>query len=161
VETKALAAGLTLATLADVQVMVRDQTHLLLDARPVSDYDRGHLPGAFSLPQTDLDTYYPQIMPLLTREPAPAGLLLRQGMRRILPAQPLPARTGHTNVALFVGGYLTWQAARPKRRGHERGAETALRDGWSAGSWAWFSPPPPCPKSRSRRTSRWPSIAIN
>lgn len=117
VETKALAAGLTLATLADVKVMVRDQTHLLLDARPVSDYDHGHLPGAFSLPQTDLDTYYPQIMPLLTPEqPVLVYCSGKECDESFLLSQFLREQ-GHTNVALFVGGFLEWQAAHAKTEG--------------------------------------------
>lgn len=111
VESKALAAGLTLANLNDVQRMVRDQTHLLLDARPVADYDRGHLPGAFSLPQTDLDTYYPQMLPLLSASQPLLVYCSGQECDESFLLSLYLREQGFTNVALFVGGYLAWQAA--------------------------------------------------
>lgn len=118
VESKALAAGLTLANVADVQRMVREQTHLLLDARPVADYDRGHLPGAFSLPHADLDTYYPQILPLLdASQPLLVYCSGRECDESFLLSLYLREQ-GFTNIALFVGGYLAWQAvgANPEGR---------------------------------------------
>ena len=117
VETKALAAGLTLATLADVQDMVRAQTHLLLDARPVSDYDRGHLPGALSLPQTELDTFYPQIMPLLTPDQPVLVYCSGKECDESFLLSEFLRKQGHTNLSLFVGGYLAWQAAHEKTEG--------------------------------------------
>lgn len=111
VETKALAAGLPLASVADVQRMLGEQSHLLLDARPVADYDKGHLPGALSLPQTDLDTYYAQLMPLLT--PAQPLLVYCSGLEcdESFLLSVYLREQGFTNVTLFVGGYLAWKAA--------------------------------------------------
>lgn len=111
VETKALKAGLPLATLADVQRMVREQSHVVLDARPVADYDKGHIPGALSLPQTELDTYYPQILPLLT--PAQPLLVYCSGQEcdESFLLSVYLREQGYTNVSLFVGGYLAWTAA--------------------------------------------------
>lgn len=111
VETKALAAGLTLAKVDDVQRILHEQSHLLLDARPVADYDKGHLPGALSLPQTDLDTYYPQLLPLLT--PAQPLLVYCSGLEcdESLLLSVYLREQGFTNVTLFAGGYLAWKAA--------------------------------------------------
>ena len=111
VESKALAAGLTLANLDDVRRMVRDQTHLLLDARPVADYDRGHLPGAFPLPQTELDTYYPQMLPLLSASQPLLVYCSGQECDESFLLSLYLREQGFTNVALFVGGYLAWQAS--------------------------------------------------
>lgn len=111
VESKALAAGLTLTHLDDVQRMVREQSHLLLDARPVADYDRGHLPGAFSLPQTELDTYYPQILPLLSAsQPLVVYCSGKECDESFLLSLYLREQ-GFTNISLYVGGYLEWQAS--------------------------------------------------
>jgi rhodanese-related sulfurtransferase len=111
VETKALQAGLTLADLNDVQGMVNGQSHLVLDARPVADYDRGHLPGALSLPQTDLDTYYAQIMPLLT--PEQPVLVYCSGLEcdESFLLSVYLREQGFTNVALFAGGWAAWRDA--------------------------------------------------
>ena len=117
VESKALKAGLMLASLEDVQRILRDNTHLVLDARPLVDYDRGHLPGAMSLPQTQLDTYYPQILPLLS--PAQPLLVYCSGEEcdESLLLSVYLREQGYTNVALFVGGYQAWQAAQPAGEG--------------------------------------------
>ena len=111
VETKALKVGLALASLDDVQRMVREQSHLLLDARPVADYDRGHLPGALSLPQADLDTYYPQILPLLTAEQPLLVYCSGHECDESFLLSVYLREQGFTNLSLFVGGLLTWREA--------------------------------------------------
>lgn len=113
VESKALQAGLRLATLEDVAAMVERNTHLLLDARPVADYDRGHIPGALSLPQTQLDTYYPQILPLLTPDQPLLVYCSGQECDESLLLSAYLREQGFTNVTLFVGGYQAWSKTSP------------------------------------------------
>ena len=111
VESKALQVGLRLAAVEDVRAMVEQNTHLLLDARSVADYDRGHIPGALSLPQTQLDTYYPEILPLLT--PDQPLLVYCSGLEcdESLLLSAYLREQGFTNVTLFVGGYQAWSKA--------------------------------------------------
>ncbi len=115
VESKALSAGLALANLSDVQRMVETQSHLLLDARPLADYDRGHLPGALSLPQTELDTYYEQVLPLLTPEQPLLIYCSGHECDESFLLSIYLREQGFTNVALFVGGYATWTAAQGEK----------------------------------------------
>lgn len=111
VQAKALKAGLTLATVEEAAALLRAGQHLVLDARPLSDYEAGRLPGALSLPQTTLEESYPQISPLLS--PAQPLLVYCTGhecdesfeLSLFLRAQ------GFTNVVLFVGGFTDWKAA--------------------------------------------------
>ncbi len=115
VETKALAAGLPLASLDDAQRIVAGQTHLILDARSMADYDRGHLPGAMPLPHAQLETAYLDIAPLLTPEQPImvycSGLECDESFLLSLHLR----EQGFTNVSLFVGGYAAWQAAEATR----------------------------------------------
>ena len=111
VSDAAARTGVRVAELAEVQDIVRRQSHLLLDARPLSDYQAGHLPGAFPLPQTDIATHLPAVQPLLT--PGQPLLVYCSGLAcdeslelaRLLRAQ------GMTNVVLFAGGIQAWQQA--------------------------------------------------
>lgn len=117
VQTKALKAGLPLVDVAETAALLDAKRHLVLDARPLTDYDAGHLPGALSLPQAQLDTAYPQIAPLLT--PAQPILVYCSGHEcdESLHLSLYLREQGFTNVVLFVGGFSDWKAdGRPIER---------------------------------------------
>ncbi len=111
VEEKATQAGVRLVTLAETRAAIAAQQHLLLDARPNREYLAGHLPSALSLPVLELDTFLPQVLPLLT--PAQPLLVYCSGtscdeslqLAKVLHGQ------GFTNVVLFNGGMVEWQQA--------------------------------------------------
>ena len=119
IEAKALKEGIPLVTSAQVLGFLQAGTHLILDARPASDFESGHIPSARSVPYGFADEALMPVQPYLT----PSGpivtycsgkscdesLLLTQYLRR----------QGFTNVVLCAGGFETWNA-----EGHpvERGA---------------------------------------
>jgi rhodanese-related sulfurtransferase len=111
VESKAIEAGLALATLDDVQRMVATGTHLLLDARSLRDYDAGHIPGAWSLPNEDRETSFASLQGLFN--PAQPILIYCSGKEcdESFHLCLFFKQQGLTNVALYVGGYLEWSAA--------------------------------------------------
>jgi rhodanese-related sulfurtransferase len=111
VEQKAVASGVRLVTLAETRAIVARQDHLLLDARPNRDYLAGHLPASFSLPALELDTYLPQVLPLLS--PAQPLLVYCSGTScdESLQLAELLRRQGFTNLVLFAGGMAEWQQA--------------------------------------------------
>lgn len=117
VESKALKAGLTIANLDDVRRIIQSQSHLLLDARPVADYDRGHLPGAMSLPQTDLATFYPQIAPMLSPDQPLLVYCSGHECDESLLLSVYLREQGFSNVTLFVGGYSEWKATGQAQEG--------------------------------------------
>ena len=57
VSNKARSAGVAIVSLAEAKVIVDRQSRVILDARPAPDYEAGHLPGAFTLPQMEIDTF--------------------------------------------------------------------------------------------------------
>lgn len=111
VQTKALKAGLPLASVAEAAQLVAEGRHLIFDARPASDYNAGHLPGALSLPQAQLESVYPQFAPLL--RPAQPVLVYCSGHAcdESYELSLFLQRQGCTNVVLFVGGMAEWTAA--------------------------------------------------
>lgn len=111
VQAKALKEGLSLASIEDAVAIVEAGQHLILDARPESDYLAGRLPGALSLPQTQLLQAYPQVAPLLT--PAQPILVYCSGHEcdESFELSVYLRRQGFTNLVLFVGGMSEWTAA--------------------------------------------------
>jgi len=113
VEQDAQAAGITLVNIDQVRAIVAAGNTVILDARPASAYDGGHLPGALSLPEQDAETLLPQYLPVFAPD-APilvycAGASCDESLQL---AYRLTAQ-GITNVLLYAGGYAEWSAAEP------------------------------------------------
>jgi rhodanese-related sulfurtransferase len=86
-------------------------SHIILDARKPADYHAGRIPGALSLPVSDLDAHFNEIAVLLT--PAQPVMVYCSGKdcdESLKLAETLIA-AGFTNVALFEGGISAWQDA--------------------------------------------------
>lgn len=111
VETRALEAGLPLADLDAARAIVGARTHLVLDARPVADYDAGHIPGAMSLPHSRLDEAYPQIAPLLSADLPVLVYCSGDECDESFLLSVYLREQGFTNVTLFVSGFLGWKEA--------------------------------------------------
>lgn len=111
VEESAKHAGVPVVDLAQAAVLVQNQSHVILDARPHADFAAGHLPGAFSVPSQAMDEFLPQVMPLLT----PAQPILTYCSGHACDESVTLSRhllqNGFTNVVLFVGGWSDWTAA--------------------------------------------------
>lgn len=111
VQTKALAAGLQLADVQDVVRILDSRAYLVLDARPAADFNAGHLPGALSLPESDLDAAYPRLAPLLTPGQRMLVYCTGHACDESLRLSLFLRERGVSNVVLFVGGYADWTAA--------------------------------------------------
>lgn len=111
VAEQAAQTGVRLVTLADTRAIVERADHLLLDARANRDYLAGHLPGAFSLPVLELQTYLGQVLPLLS--PAQPLLVYCSGTScdESLQLAKVLQQQGFTNLVLFAGGMAEWQQA--------------------------------------------------
>lgn len=111
IESKARKEGLSLANLDDVRAIVDKQSHIVLDARPMADYDAGHLPGSLSLPQTAMEEHIGSILPLLSAEqPVLVYCSGKECDESFLLAVAL-RKQGFTNIVLFAGGFTEWRAA--------------------------------------------------
>jgi len=108
VELRAQEKGIRVADLEDTKRISDSGSHLIFDARPRSDYDAGHIPGAMSFPYQEVDEMFAQFAPILT--PGQPILVYCSGQEcdeSMLLAEYLQEQ-GFTNVTLFAGGYEVW-----------------------------------------------------
>ncbi len=111
IEAKARLAGLSLADVQDASALLKTGRFLLLDARPVDDYRRGHLPGARSLPYEDVNERIMDFLEHLTPEqPVLAYCSGLECDESFLLASFL-RQQGFTNITLFAEGFAGWAAA--------------------------------------------------
>jgi rhodanese-related sulfurtransferase len=106
-------------SLAEFEADVAAHKNLVLDARNVDDYKRGHVPGALNLPVWNFADHYEELGPVLV--PHQNDLVIVYCSSRWCDAADelqlkLIAR-GHKHVALFPGGWSAWQEAKlPEER---------------------------------------------
>ena len=108
---KAQASGIQVASLDEVQDITRQMTHIILDARSTADYLEGHLPGAFSLPDSEMEAYLPGVLPLLSPEQPVLVYCSGKACDESLQLGMKLKEQGFTNLLLFAGGILEWNAA--------------------------------------------------
>lgn len=110
IEQQALKYRIPLAGAHDVRRMVESGSHIVLDARPESDYLEGQIPGAVSVPYDEVMRRWDELSAWLT--PGIPVLTYCSGPDcddALLLARFLKER-GRTNVVLFAEGYKAWKA---------------------------------------------------
>jgi rhodanese-related sulfurtransferase len=90
--------------------MIDAGSHLLFDARPAPAYDAGHLPGALSLPASDLDAALPQWQAALGPDQPVIVYCAGGACTESLPVAAALRGVGVREVLVFAGGYLAWTA---------------------------------------------------
>lgn len=103
-------SGFPLLSPEETRDLLHAGTHLFLDARPLTEHHRSHIPGTFPVPVNAFEIYYAQIAPVLE---AASPLVVYCGNPACDQALRLAERlqdAGHTNVSLFPGGYDAWSA---------------------------------------------------
>ncbi|MBI9021127.1 MAG: hypothetical protein JEZ10_07730 [Verrucomicrobia bacterium] len=110
VEAQAVRENIALVQLSEVIRVLREDSRLLVDARPVADYARSHLPGAVSLPFEAMAMHPEVIVQVLSSPGAPVlycsgpecddSLLLALELRKL----------GRADVAVFIGGMELWRS---------------------------------------------------
>jgi rhodanese-related sulfurtransferase len=111
IEAKALEEGLTLVDLAGAQRFVQEAAGLVFDARPEEDYDAGHLPGAFSIPEDSTEEKILQYEEIMAPEDPILTYCSGQVCDESFVLTVFLRDRGYTNVVLFVGGFQAWQEA--------------------------------------------------
>lgn len=86
-----------------VEMMARDDGHVVVDVRRVDEYAAGHIPGAILIPNEEIDGAPPAALPDLDQI---ILVYCRSGNRSKQASQKL-ADMGYTRVYEF-GGILTW-----------------------------------------------------
>lgn len=108
VEVAANSAGIPLVRTDQMRRMVDQGTHLVLDARSLSEYDRGHIPGAMPLPLADFENSFPGIAPILS--PEDPLVMYCSGPRcddALLLAQRIKD-AGFDRVSVYLDGWEGW-----------------------------------------------------
>jgi len=111
VASAATQTGMRAVDLPEAHAIVQSFSHLVLDARKASDFAAGRIPGAMSLPVSDLDTYLPGLAGLLTPEQPILVYCSGAECEESLELGRFLITAGYTNVALFAGGMAEWTAA--------------------------------------------------
>jgi len=86
-----------------IEMMERDDGHVIVDVRRVDEFAAGHIPGAILIPNEDIDGAPPAELPDLDQI---ILIYCRSGNRSKQASQKL-ADMGYTNIYEF-GGILTW-----------------------------------------------------
>ena len=87
-----------------MEMMARDDGHVVVDVRRQDEYEAGHIPGAILIPNESIGTEQPEQLPDLDQV---ILIYCRSGNRSLQAAQKL-ADMGYANVLEF-GGINTWE----------------------------------------------------
>ncbi len=103
----------TVLSLEEFSQYAEGKQGLVLDARPEIFHRLGHVPGAMSLAREDFENAYTALRSLLEKDRSQPLVVYCSGAScedSELVKQSLEA-LGYTNVGIFRGGWLEWQAA--------------------------------------------------
>lgn len=84
-------------------MMSSDSGYVIVDVRTVDEFSSGHIPNAICIPNEDITTSKPELLPDINQE---ILVYCRSGRRSKEAAQKL-ADIGYTNVYEF-GGIIDW-----------------------------------------------------
>ncbi len=107
-EALAREQGIALLPLRQLQAQLAAGSVIVLDARPTSDYDAGHIAGAMSLPYDERDVYFGQLAPLFTPAQPLVTYCSGNACDDALLLAAFLRQQGLTNVWLFAGGWEEW-----------------------------------------------------
>ncbi len=86
-----------------LEMMAKDDGHIIVDVRRQDEYDAGHIPGAILIPNESIEKDRPKELPDLDQ----IILIYCRSGRRSKEASEKLANMGYTNIYEF-GGITTW-----------------------------------------------------
>lgn len=111
VESKAREEGIAVVDLPAAREIATTQSRIVFDARKIADYDKGRIPGAFALPHSEVDQYFPPLIPLLIDDQPIMTYCSSKDCDEALELAKYLRKNGYTNVVVFLGGFAEWTAA--------------------------------------------------
>jgi rhodanese-related sulfurtransferase len=109
IETKALKEGIPLASLEQTRQMAEEGLTIVLDARPLEEYDAGHIPGAVALPYDAVDEYFPDVQIMLVPDQPILAYCSGKACDDSFELILFLREQGYTNVVLFAAGFNEWK----------------------------------------------------
>jgi rhodanese-related sulfurtransferase len=106
---KAQQEGFPVLAAGEVREVAEDGWHQLLDARALSEYDEGHVPGALSLPFKEVAEVFPEVQLMLVPEQRLITYCSGNACEDALSLARFLRDQGYTNVAVFIGGMEAWR----------------------------------------------------
>ena len=92
---------------AGLTALVNRENALVVDLRPIGDFEKGHIPGAKNVQMSQFDPENKQLAPARA---LPVVLVCKLGDTASTAAKRL-RKAGFQNVNLLEGGIQAWQAA--------------------------------------------------
>lgn len=119
--------GIRLVTLEEAEVLWREGMTVVLDARAVEPFDRGHVPGARNVPAGDAGRAGSSLPDELLKRPRGMTLLVYCEGGDCQSSLTLSRRLhdeGFRDIRVFSGGWEVWSAAGlPEEKAVTRGKE--------------------------------------
>ncbi|RYD15948.1 MAG: rhodanese-like domain-containing protein [Lysobacteraceae bacterium] len=106
-EAQRFTRGYVALTPAGLTQLINRDNALLLDLSSTQEFEKGHIPGARSLPMAQFD---PESKELVKARELPVALVCRSGQASARAAQRL-RKVGHAKVYWLEGGIGAWQQA--------------------------------------------------
>lgn len=117
-EINRLTRGYRALTPAGLTQLINRDSPLLIDVSSVQDYEKGHVPGARHLPQSQVD---PDGKELSKARERPVALICKTGQASAQAARKL-AKAGFKQVFWLEGGLGAWiEAQMPMAKGRATG----------------------------------------
>ena len=94
---------------ATLTALINRDNALVVDLRPIADFDKGHIASAKNVQMSQFD---PESKQLASAKALPVVLVCKVGESANSAAKRL-LKAGFTNVSVLEGGVQAWQAADP------------------------------------------------
>lgn len=98
-------SGLRRLTPAQLVALVNREDALIIDLRPIADFDKGHIAGAKNVQPSQFDPEHKQLAPA---KALPVVVVCRSGQSATAAAKRL-RKAGFQNVGVLEGGMQAWQ----------------------------------------------------
>ena len=92
---------------SEVSVLVNRENALVVDLRPIADFDKGHIPGSKNVQMSQFD---PASKPLAGAKALPVVLVCKTGQTATGAAARLK-KAGFARIYVLDGGVMGWQQA--------------------------------------------------
>ncbi len=99
-------SGLRRLTPAQLTALVNREDALVVDLRPIAEFDKGHIAGARNVQPSQFDPEHKQ---LAAAKALPVVVVCKTGQSAVAAARRL-RKAGFQNVGLLEGGMQAWQA---------------------------------------------------